>query len=240
MYRFFPAFLLLFTVVLSGNILLENTGFACTKQSECTSLLGDGWCKYSTVLCYAGQCRVSPLRACSPYENGNASSPCLKRNHRCEVKPCSNNSDCVDEDGNRQFCDGYDRCTNGQCQFYYLTNNCARQNTKCIKRENICTQPIQSTITGSPTTSATVVTNTIPGNIIIQVTNSSNSTNSTNSTVAPTVEPPPPVNFWLWWIVLLSIFGFVTLFVVIVATLTRNAPPTFVPNNNRNGVAYYY
>ena len=208
-------------------MLLENTGLRCEKQSDCVTLLGSGWCKYSTILCHTHQCRVSPLRTCLPYESGNTSSPCLKRNHRCEIKPCNSDSDCGDEDGNRQFCDGYDKCTNSLCQFYFLTNNCARQNTKCIKRENICSPPFQVRITNSPTI------NTI---ITLQVTNSSN---STNTTIAPTVEPPPQVNLWLWWIVLFSIFGGVTLLVVIIATLTRNAPPTYVPNNNNN-VAFIY
>lgn len=220
------------SVVLSTtNVLLENTGLQCTKQSDCITLLGSGssWCKYSTILCLAHQCRVSPLRACLPYESGkNISSPCLKRNHRCEVKPCNSDSDCGDEDGNRQFCDGYDKCTNNLCQFYFLTNNCARQNTKCIKLENICSPPFRAIITDSPTTTSG------GGVITIHIVNSTNSTNTT------TESPPQTVNFWLWWIILFGIFGGVTLFVVIVATLTRNAPPTFVPNNRGDGVAYYY
>lgn len=220
---------LYFTPTLAGNVILENTGLQCEKQSDCVALLGSGWCKYSTILCYTRQCRVSPLRTCLPFESGNTSSPCLKRNHLCEVKPCNSDIDCGDEDGNRQFCDGYDKCTNSLCQFYFVTNNCAKQNTKCIKRENICTPPFRAITTNSPTIA---IIN--PRIIVIQDTNSSNSTNTTG---APTLAPA--VNFWLWWIVLFGIFAGVTLFVVIVATLTRNAPPTFVPNN-RGGVAYYY
>ncbi len=219
---------LYFSPVSTGNVLLENTGFRCNKQSDCIALLGSGWCKYSTILCYSHQCRVSPLRACLPFESGNTSSPCLKRNHRCEVKPCNTDSNCGDEDGNRQFCDGYDKCINGLCQFYFITNNCARQNTRCIKRENICSPPFRTITTDPPAITTTVIN---PRIIIIQ------DTNSSNTTGAPTLAPP--VNFWLWWIVLFAIFGGVTLFVVIVATLTRNAPPTIVPNN-RGGVAYYY
>lgn len=196
---------------------LQNTGLLCEGQQDCMEQIKEDWCKYSMITCLMGQCRVAPIRVCLPDERGNASAPCMRKNHKCEVKPCNIDSDC----GRLlQFCDGYDKCVNNLCQFYYRPNNCIQQYTTCIKSENLCSPPFSSINIDTQT-------------IRIQ-------TNSTNSTEPPTPAPTDlPINFWLWWIIIFSGLAFATLFVVIVATLVRSAPISYVPNNRGDALLVY-